>query len=331
MAGRRKLLVVVAFAAVSTACSQGCPPKATPTTRLEIEISGGFGYVPTPSDRTLAIAYLNDVIVTEDTDGNPSTPDVEVCNVDQIGTELMVLRGDIIDFQGTGPLPETRIFDLDKAQVSFPKLASANIPLNYTRRTWKPNPLKPASKTDSSWKDLQYVPRIADHAGLTDRTIKQQWRSHPNVNGFVTLRGGTLEGAIPTDPTAGRAEFEYKVGGVSQGVVASTDKTIYRVDVPADQVEILFTGAAKGYKRLVLKPTSPTEAVRLRLRGLHAMDTPASMKDGDELKDFCAFHTLLEPPVASSQYVRIYYRAPPLSPSGDAMPTPGYYCDGNGY
>jgi hypothetical protein len=57
------------------------------------------------------------------------------------------------------------------------------------------------------------------------------------------------------------------------------------------------------------------------------MNTPPN--DGDELTDFCAFHTLLEPPVDSSKYVRIYYKAPPRPPGGDAMPSPGFFCDGN--
>jgi hypothetical protein len=171
------------------------------------------------------------------------------------------------------------------------------------------------------------VPRIGDHVGLTDRRIKPNWRSDENINGFMALKGGTLEGLRPSDPIAEKAEFEFKVAGVSQGLVAGTDKTIYRVDVPDDKVEILFTGAAEGYNRLVLKPSAPNEAVRLRLRGLHAMNVPPS--DGDELKDFCAFHALLEPPVASSQYVRIFYKAPPRSPGGPAMPSPGFFCDGN--
>jgi hypothetical protein len=77
----------------------------------------------------------------------------------------------------------------------------------------------------------------------------------------------------------------------------------------------------------VIKPNLPGEAVRLRLRGLHAMNTPPN--DGDELKDFCAFHTLLTPDVKSPDYVRIFYKAPPRPLNGDGMPSPGYFCDGN--
>jgi hypothetical protein len=302
-------------------------PPPGPMTKLEIEISGGFAYIPSPSDKRLDIAYLNSVLVKEDLDNNPSTPDQVVCNVPQVGTELMVVRGVIDDYEGTQPMPETRVFDLNKAQLKIPRLESANIPLHTPRRSWKPDPLKPTGPQDPAWQDLQYVPRIADHVGLTDRKIKPGWRGHANVNGFLSLKGGTLEGMNPSNPIAEKAEFDFKVAGVSQGLVAGSDRTIYRVDVPDDKVEIIFTGSAHGHKRLVLKPTAPNEPVRLRLRGLHAMNAPP--KDGDELKDFCAFHTLLEPPVDSSKYVRIYYKEPPRGLSGGTMPSPGYFCDGN--
>jgi hypothetical protein len=320
------LVVAVSTAACSNSCSnsssssssnnrQLAPPGTI--TKLEIEINGGFGFIPSPNDKTLNIAYLNSVRVEE---GGQV-----VCNVPQVGTELWVERGVVDDYEGTEPLPGNRLFDLDGAQLKFPKLESADIPLKTPRKTWKPNPLRPANHADPAWGDLQYVPRIADHVGLTDRTIKPNWRSDRNVNGFMALKGGTLEGLTPSNPIAELAQFEFKVAGVSQGLVSGTDRAIYRVDVPDDRVEIIFTGAKKGWKRLVLKPNSANEAVRLRLSGLHAMNTPP--KDGDELTDFCAFHSLLEPPVESSKYVRIYYKAPPRPSNGVALPSPGFFCD----
>ena len=320
------LVVVVSSAACTNSCSnsssnsnarQMAPPGAI--TKLEIEINGGFAYIPSPNDKTLNIAYLNSLQVKE---GNQV-----VCDAPQVGTELMVVRGVVDDYQGTEPMPETRIFNLDQAQLNFPKLESADIPLKTRRKAWQPNPVRPPTHADPAWADLQYVPRIADHVGLTDRKIKPGWRNDLNVNGFMALKGGTLEGMTPSHPIAENAQFEFKVAGVSQGLVSGTDKTIYRVDVPDDKVEIVFTRAKYGYKRLVLKPNSPNEPVRLRLRGLHAMNAPPN--DGDELKDFCAFHTLLEPPVDSSHYVKIYYKAPPRPPGGNAMPSPGFFCDGN--
>ncbi len=120
--------------------------------------------MPTPADGTLEIAYLNDIVVTEG--------GAEVCNVDrQIGTQLKVVRGTISEFQPPNLLPESREFDLDKSVVKFPKLESANIPLSMPRGNWPPNPLKPVPHTaQASWKNLQYVPRITEHAPLTNRT-----------------------------------------------------------------------------------------------------------------------------------------------------------------
>jgi hypothetical protein len=287
-------------------------------TRLEIEISGGFAYIPSRNDRRLHIAYLNDVVVRE--------AGAVVCEVDQVGTELMVVRGVIDLYDGRDPMPPTRIFNLDEARLLLPRLENAiNIPLNTPRNGWKPTPLKAASP--AHWRDLQYVPRITEHGNLKNHQIVPAWQKHPNINGFITLRGGTLEGTTPSDPIAERALFEYRASGEANTQVSSTDKTIYRVEVPDDKVDIVFTQSALGYRRLVIKPNSPSEPVRLRLRGLHSMNSPP--KDGDELKDFCAFHTLLTPEVKSPDYVRIFYKAPPRPPGGQGMPSPGFFCDGN--
>ena len=304
-------------------------PTAASVTKLEIEISGGFAYIPSQNEKTLYVAYLNSVEVKEDTDNDPKTAEEIVCSVPQVGTELMVVRGVVDDYQGPMPMPATRVFDLDKAQVRLPRLNNANTP-TALRKSWKPLPVK--ASANAHWVDLQYLPRIADHTGLTNRKIKPNWRSDKNINGFIALKGGALTGTTPTNPIAEKAEFEFKVAGASQGYVSGTDKTVYKVDVPDDKVEIVFTGSAHGYKRLVLKPNSPGEAVRLRVRGLHATNVPP--KDGEELKDFCVFHSLLEPPVTSKNYVRIFYKEPSsaafaIAAAGDGMPSPGFFCDGN--
>ena len=154
------------------------------------------------------------------------------------------------------------------------------------------------------------------------------WRNEPNVNGFMALKGGTLEGTDAIASDRENAQFEFKVAGVSQGICAGTDKTIYRVDVPDDEVEIIFTRATHGLQAPGAEADSPNEPVRLRLRGLHAMNAPP--KDGDELKDFCAFHTLLEPPVeTSSSHIRQDLLQGAAAPTGRrSMPSPGFFCDG---
>ena len=66
-----------------------------------IEVSGGFAYVPTPADNKLEIAYLKDTKVTG-------------CDVDQLGTDLVVEEGTIVE---PSPAPPTRQFDLAGARV----------------------------------------------------------------------------------------------------------------------------------------------------------------------------------------------------------------------
>ena len=81
-----------------------------------------------------------------------------------------------------------------------------------------------------------------------------------------------------------------------------TDKTLYTVDVPGNEVEIQFQPRQpKGYKR-VRWSRSPGQPVKLRLRGLHEHDRLArSSATGQELADFCAFYSLLDTaPKASS-------------------------------
>src|SRR5690349_11082876 len=107
MTGRHMFLVAALVAAGISAYVAS--PAANSTTVLEIEINGGFAYIPEPGNKKLAIAYLNSY----------SGPD---CNVSQIGTELMIIRGTVAAYDGTKPMPASRIFDLNKAKVTFKAL-----------------------------------------------------------------------------------------------------------------------------------------------------------------------------------------------------------------
>ena len=317
----RLTMVAVVVAGIGLGAYHNDYLQQNTSTKLEIEISGGFAYIPSPNDRRLHIAYLNSVLVNEG--------GAVVCDVPQVGTELQVVRGVVDDYDGRDPMPQTRIFNLDKARVTFPKLESATIQLHTPRHGWKPNPLK-APHGDPAWKDLQYVPRIQDHPGMGSRRLKGNWRNDENVNGFMTLRGGRLEGTNPSDPIAEMAALEFRniSGGTTYStLVSGSDKTIYTVVVPDNEVEIKFAQSSYGHQRLVLKPNASGEAVRLRLRGLHSMNAPP--KDGDELKDFCAFHQLLTPAVPASEYVKIFYKAPTPPQGGAGMPSPGFFCVGD--
>jgi len=316
----RHVLFAVALVAAGIGVYVARPAAQSSTTVLEIEISGGFAYIPEPANNKLAIAYLNSY----------SGPD---CNVPQIGTELMIIRGKVDDYDGPTPMPPSRIFNLDKAKVTFRSLP--NWPVDYPRRNWKPDPLK-ASHLDPAWRDNQYIPKITDHTGLTGYKIKD-WRNDKKlVNGYMELRGGILTGAAPSDPTIEKASFAFEVGGVYQDTVSGTDKTIYRVVVNDDKVDIRFSGSSEGYRKLVLKPNASGEPVRLRLRGLHAMGAAATLADGEEIKDFCVFHQLLTTPTggappSSDKWVKIFYKAPDANLYGAAMPSPGFFCDGGSF
>jgi hypothetical protein len=103
----RLTLVAVAAIGLGGYYTDSIQPQVT---KLEIEITGGFAYIPSPNDRTLFVAYLNDVLEKQDTDNLPGTPDEVVCDVPQVGTELMVVRGVVDGYNGSQPMPESRIF-----------------------------------------------------------------------------------------------------------------------------------------------------------------------------------------------------------------------------
>ena len=315
------LLVTATAAAIVAALTIGRPKKSTD---LQIDISGGFAIVPTLAEDRLEIAYLNKILIEETTAGVKK----EVCNVEPVGTELMVLRGDI-DYALTDPAPpDDRIFNLDGAVVKFPALEAASIPLSATRKAWPPSPMWPANpKTEGEWKDLQFVPSLTDHIG---KSIDPKWRDNVKVvNGRVVLKGGTIVGTHPTDPTAEATVFKYEKSG-SSITAASTDKAIYTVKVPDDKIEIVFTGAKHGFNRLVIRPTKPNQPVRLRMRGLHAMNSPPSYANDQELADFCAFYALVQPPPASAEWLRLKYVTPTFTPGPNtSKPSPGFFCDPN--
>jgi hypothetical protein len=309
-----------------------------PTTRLVIEITGGFAFVPTPPEHMLEVAYLEDVKLFEDMNGDGDESDAGelVCEVDQIGTELMVVRGKIVSAaQGSSPAtpPASKKFNLDKAVITFPQLETANIPLKFKRNGWPPTPPKPLDPSkDAEWADLQFVPGLRHYHSAS---IPPTWRS--SVNGRVVLKGGTVVAARPSDPQIEKASFDFKTtAGTQKFQGAVTDKTIYTVDVPGTQIELAISNATNGYTKLVLEPNATGEAVRLTLRGLHAAGTAASLGGGDRLKDFCAFYSLVEPRPKFADWLVPHYVAAALpslnqGPFAGGQPSPGFFCTGDGF
>jgi hypothetical protein len=314
--------ILVALATVGLIVLPACKPK--PSTTLEIEITGGFAFVPSPQDQMLEVAYLNDVEIKE-ADGTVS------CSVEQIGTELIVVRGDIS--QDVPPAPEDRIFDLNGWVVNFPALDKAKLKFAGYRPKGMPNPVVPGST--GNWSNPQYVPAIKDHHSLSG--IKQNWREL--VNGRVVLRGGKIVGGVPSDPLMQQAKFDFRLAGTSIGKAAVTDRMIYTVDVPDDKVEVVFTNSKMESKRLVLTPPAKNKPVRLVLRGLHAMPAAGAYANNVELKDFCAFYSLLDQDVPLPKRLRLFYEAPTPQQVASTVPqnfgpiksqpSPGFYCSGD--
>ena len=304
------------------------PRTLAPKTRLQIEITGGFAYVPpTPGDNHLNIAYLNDWVHNEDITGD-GVPD-EVCNVPQVGTELKLTRGDIVSWEPSSkPLPPSREFDLDKAVVRFPAVEAANQALTIDRDPWTGPPPGPGDPDNPDhWKNLKWVPGLKEyHAGTT---IHPDWPKM--VNGRVELRGGEITATTPSNPVFKKAKFDFREGAVSKHKVSVTDKTIYGIELPTaslpdGNIELVLTDAASGFTKLVIKPQG--NKVEFTLRGLHAMG--GMLGDGEPLKDFCTFYQLLQPMPPATKFLVPYYIKATMPPgSGYGAPSPGFFCNGD--
>ena len=327
-----KWVLVVAVIIVMIAVWYVAQPKTT----LDIEIAGGFAYVtpqPGSTDNHVEVAYLNSWTYKEDID--PATPgDEVVCDVQQIGTKLKLVTGSIVDFApSTFPIPGNREFMLDKAVVTFPAVEAASQSLSINRNPpWPPTPAEPGNPdNDPEWEDLKWVPSLSEyHKTLTPaHSLDPNWRNI--VNGRVVLRGGALKAGYPTNSRFRRGRLDFKRNGVSK-VVAATDKTVYSITLPTRELpngnlEILFSGASSGLTKLVIKPDN--KVVAFTLNGIHNMGAPIPAP-GAELKDFCTFYQLFQPPVKAAEYVRPYYVAAPPGPGGGGgAGSPGFFCPGD--
>jgi hypothetical protein len=318
--------VPIALIAVAYVWYSGFPPTAsTATTKLEIEIDGGFAYIPKPADNRLSIAFLDDFTHTAK---DPQTgTDVVYCDVRQLGTELVVERGDITSTTG-GPTPSNKTYNLDGAQVTFPALEAANMSLAATRGPRPPSPGRPVDPdNDGHWADLKFVGSLkVEHAG-TD--VHPDWQNI--VNGWLSVKGGTIKGRKPTLVKLVKAGFDFKKGGVSQFEQALTDRTEYVVDVPGSSIEIELKNASSGVTRIVIAPQG--NRVRLKLMGLHDM-SKQELKPGEELKDFCAFYQLLDPRPDPKDWLRPHYVPATVVSASTATPqpigtSPGFFCPGD--
>jgi hypothetical protein len=305
---------------------------------LTIETNGGFAYVsPNAGDNHLNIAYLNSWKHEANLD---TDPELEVaCDVEQIGTELKLIVGDIVAHEpSTKPVPPTREFNLDKAIVRFPAVEAANQPLTMVRDKFTDPPTEPANPDDpKEWKkNLKWIPSIKEyHAGnVSSTTIRPDW---PDVvNGRMELRGGEIVATTPAIPIYKKAHLDFRQRGVSKHKVSATDKSIYTIkipisDLPGGNLEITLSNATSGFTKLVIKPQG--NKVELQLTGLHAMGAP-DLNDGDPLRDFCAFYQLLQPMPDAKDFLVPHFMKATLAastaPNTNALPygkpSPGIFC-----
>ncbi len=328
--GVRKAMYVIGISVVVGLAAWYWWPRG-PKTTVNIAFSGGFAYVsPSGSDNHLNVAYLKDWRHEEDTNGDGV--DEVVCDVKQMGTELKLIVGDIVDWEPkTLALPLSREFSLDKATVRFPAIEAANQALTIDRDDWTKPPAGPVDPDKPEhWKNLKWVPSIKEFHAQT--TIDPNWPTL--VNGRVELRGGEITATTPSLPIFKKAKFDFKQGGVSKHNVSLTDNTIYEIRVPTaglpgGNLEIVLTGATSGFTKLVIKPQG--NRVELTVKGEHDM-TPIP-GSGSPLKDFCTFYQLLQPRPPAKEWIVPHYIAATTVPgqnvTGPGNPSPGFFCAGD--
>jgi hypothetical protein len=306
---------------------------AQPSTLLEIEIVGGFAIVQ--ADPRLDIAYLNNpMIKLSDTRLlTAGESDPVVCDVPQIGTQLEVVRGNIVSaLPPNAPELPSKIFDLDKKEVTFPALEAGpggTPPLH----TWPPTPPLPTpSGNAAQWQNLRFIPGLTKrHTGTAPAPnwfTKVNAAGNKIVNGRIRLRGGSIAGDVPSRPQMQESHFEFRErsNSVPPFKAAVTDRAVYSATVVGNNVVILFSaGGNSPIRRLEVAPLVAGEPVKLRVRGHHNGLGPES---GGKLGDFCAFYSLFDDIPDYEKWLEPFL----IQVSGGAgggpgpQPTPGFYC-----
>lgn len=325
------LLLLVILAIWFAFCRNDPRPGGGAATRLELESIGAFQYVPTRADNVLEIAYLDSV-------------NAPPCVINQLGTELFVEIGNIVEVQvdgAPGPIPANKKFDLDRAVVTFPDLEAANQTLTAPEVTRPANPNQPADPAnDAHWDGLQWI--ASTEVAIRNGALSPNWRT--KVNGRIVLEGGTLRARHPSDVHARHSLFEFKQlkdipnprpPMVQPFTQAITDRTMYVVDVPSNRIVMNLSEATSKVTRIVVEPLNPGQGVKLRLLGRHTHATPVDLQVGAPVMDFCPFYQLLEPVPDPQDWLIPHYlgrQGGPATQGGLAtggQPQPGPFCPSN--
>ena len=121
----------------------------------------------------------------------------------QIGTEMKVIVGDIVDHEPKAKqLPRNREFNLDQAVVRFPAIEAANLPLTVVRDKFIDAPLEPVdTEKHTEWrKNLKWIPSLKEYhnrgGSAAGVAIRPDWQNV--VNGLMELRGGVITATTPS-------------------------------------------------------------------------------------------------------------------------------------
>jgi hypothetical protein len=297
-----------------------CRPPG-PTIALELESYGGFAYIHSPAENKLEIAYLKD--------SGPECAEP----VDQLGTDLMVVSGSIVD----PPAWPGKLFEVTGAVVSFPDLEAGTADLKVDRG---PRPVgAPANPGDpTQWYDTKWVAGISSGSPESDypsHSLNPNWRSL--VDGRVVLTRGKIQASHPSDYVMQHTTFEFRTPPSATGVVEKrftqsiTDSTLFTSDVPGDEVVISLSGQGPDTPNtIVVKPTAPNRPVRLKLIGRHVHNMPASLPVGTPISHFCAFYALMQPvPTPAEQLIPHVAQVAAVSGDRLGQPSPGSSCPGD--
>jgi hypothetical protein len=312
----------LSLAAVGAASTIACTNPFC-NTSLELTAHGGFAYVYDPQTKMVEVAFMKSV----DEDG---------CKVDQVGVELKIDEGKILE-----PLGHSPTFDVSNSVITLEGADNSGVTLIGSGRPTAP--FHPADVTkDEHWQDVKWVPDTGYPAtGGARPALVSDWRTS-KVNGRMVLTQGIMQAGKPSDGAAllGTWKFhkESDPGGTDSKAFEQSisDRVNYRVTLSGKKVVINLSGGS--VPRIVVKPSEKRGTVGVMLIGKHPPQTPVEFKVGDPITHFCAFYTLLQNPPAADQRLIPHFGGIPststvakniVGSGGGGSPTPGAFCPGD--
>jgi len=319
--GRRHLaLISVTAVAIAALAYLGLafPIRPRYGTDLNMTIQGGFAYISDKNTAKVSLGFMKSYNVN--TDAN-------VCQVTQVGLDLYVDDGDILEPAGW---LNTTPFDPRGAVVtiSAPLFLSTADP---RRQGGQPNPTDPVNgDLDTQWQDSRYVPSVSTF--FQGNPLSANWQTA--VDGYFELTNGTLSGGKPSDMAIRHADWRFRKDSDSASAPvfnqALTDVTTYATRVFGYEITINMPGATAGVTKVRVR-SSGGRAIHLILAGRHEMNTPTGYNDDDPIKHFCIYYQLMDPIPNKSTWLIPHYKGA-AGPSGSqGSGTPGAFCPGDGF